>query len=147
MGSMASHMMTQHGWVAEERRICRIPYTGDKPRTYQMTFLAKVGPQSCPVEGCPGQAATRTTMRLHFLHRHVLDTVEILEEGNTPHPRCTQCDIMVPRRALNIRHPATAHCAREADCKRRRLAQEELREISERAFEAYGEPLENVTAF
>ena len=76
-----------------------------------------------------------------------MDTVEILEEGNILHPQFTRCDMLVTRRALNVSHPATAQCAREADCKRRRLAQEELREISERAFEAYGEPLENVTAF
>ena len=30
---------------------------------------------------------------------------------------------------------------------RRRLAEEEMRESTERAFEAYGAPLENVTAF
>ena len=29
----------------------------------------------------------------------------------------------------------------------RRLVEEELREITERAFEAYGDPLENVKAF
>ena len=27
-------------------------------------------------------------MRVHVLHRHVQDTVVILEEGNLPHPRC-----------------------------------------------------------
>ena len=31
--------------------------------------------------------------------------------------------------------------------KRRRLAEEEIRESSERAFQAYGAPLENVTSF
>ena len=54
---------------------------------------------------------------------------------------------MVPRRALNGRHPDTDHCARGAERKRRQLAEAELREISESAFEAYEEPLENVTAF
>ena len=95
-----------------------------------MACLAKGGPRICPVEGCPVQAATRTAMRLHFLHRNVLDTVLILEEGNIPNPRCTRCDMLVPRRALNVRHPATAQSAREADCKRRRIVEEELREIS-----------------
>ena len=54
---------------------------------------------------------------------------------------------MVPCRALNGRHPAAAQCARGAERKRRRLAEAETREISERAFDAYGEPLENVTTF
>ena len=86
-------------------------------------------------------------MRVHFLYWHVLDTMVILEEGNLPHPRCTQCDMLVPRRALNGRHPATSQCARVLEQKRRRLAEVELREISERAFDSYGGPLGNVTAF
>ena len=86
-------------------------------------------------------------MRVHFLHWHVLDTVVILEEGNLPHPRCPRCDILVPRRALNGRHPSTAQCARGAERKRRQLAEADPGESSERVFEAYGEPLENVMAF
>ena len=112
-----------------------------------MAFPAKGGLRICPVERCPGQAATRTEMRVHFLHRHVLDTVVILEEGNFPHPRCTRSDILFPRQELNGRKPATAQCTRGAERKRRRLAEAELREGLERAFEAYGEPLENVPAF
>ena len=71
----------------------------------------------------------------------------ILEEVNLPHPRCHQCDMLVLWRTLNVRHPATAQCARGAEQKRRRLEEEELRESTERAFEVYGAPLENVTAF
>ena len=55
--------------------------------------------------------------------------------------------MLVPRRALNGRHPATAQCTRGVERERRRLAEAETRESSERAFEAYGEPLENVTTF
>ena len=86
-------------------------------------------------------------MRVHFLYRHVLDTVVILEEVNLPHPRCNRCDMLVPWRALNDRHPATDQCFRGAEKKRRRLTEEELRESLERAFEAYKEPLENVITF
>ena len=88
-GSLASHLMTQHGKVAETRRSWRTPAAGDGPRTFRMAFPAKGGPRICPVERCPGQAATRTAMWVHFLHRHVLDTVVILEEGHLHHPRCT----------------------------------------------------------
>ena len=77
-GSIASHMMTQHGQVAEARRIWKTLATGERKRTYQMDFLAKGGPRICLVEGCLGRAATRTEMRVHFLHWHVLDTVVIL---------------------------------------------------------------------
>ena len=55
--------------------------------------------------------------------------------------------MLVPWRALNGRHLANAQCAREVERKRRRLAEEELRERSERAFQAFGEHLENVTTF
>ena len=106
-----------------------------------MAFPAKGGPQSFLVEGCLGRAATSTVMRVHFLHRYVLDTVVILEEGNLPHLQCAQCDMLVPRRALNGRHPATSQCVRGAEQKRQRLAEAETRESLERSFEAYGEPL------
>ena len=112
-----------------------------------MSFSAKGGPQKCPMEGCPGRVATRTAMRVHFVHRHVLDTVVILEEGNFPHPRCARCDMQVPRRALNGRHPGTAQCLKGTERKRRRLAEAETRENSERVFEAYGAPIESVTEF
>ena len=47
-------------------------------------------------------------MRVHFVHRHVQDTVVMLEEGNLPHPWCARCDMQVPRKALNGRHLGTA---------------------------------------
>ena len=86
-------------------------------------------------------------MQVHFLHRHVLDTVVILEEGNFSHPRCPQYDILVPYCILNKRHPVTAQYAREKERKRRRLAEADLRESTEREFQAYGAPLENLTVF
>ena len=55
--------------------------------------------------------------------------------------------MLFPRRVLNCRHLATDQSARGAERKRRRLAEADMREISERTFEAYGDPLDNVTAF
>ena len=86
-------------------------------------------------------------MRVHFVHRHVLDTMVVLEEGNFPHPRCARCNMQVPRRALNGRHPGTAQCTKGAERKTRRLAETETRENLERAFEAYGEPIDLVSEF
>ena len=71
----------------------------------------------------------------------------ILEEGKLPHPRCPRCNMMFSWCALNGRHLAIAQCSRGAERKRRRIAEEELREISERDFQAYGAPLKNVTVF
>ena len=68
-------------------------------------------------------------------------------EPPPPHPRILRCNILVSWRALNRRHLATAQCAKGAERKRRRLADEEPRESLERAFQAYGEPLDNTTSF
>ena len=46
----------------------------------------KGGRRQCPVEGFPVVSETRAAMRVHFVHRHVHDTVVILEEGNLPLP-------------------------------------------------------------
>ena len=50
-------------------------------------------------------------MRVHFVHRHVQDTVVLLEEGNLPLPRC---DLQVSKKALNGRHLETNQCKMEA---------------------------------
>ena len=102
---------------------------GDRERINIMAFPAKGGLRSYPMEGYPGRATTRTAMRVHFLHWHVLDTVIILEEGNPPHPRCAQCDRLFPRQALNGRQPDTAQCARGAERNWRRLTEAEMRDI------------------
>ena len=78
-----------------------------------------------PVAGCPGRVDTRTAMRVHFVHRHVLDTVVILEEGNFPHPRYARCDMLVPWQELNGRHLGTAQCNKGEEQKRRRMAEAE----------------------
>ena len=86
-------------------------------------------------------------MRVHFVHRHVLNTVVMLEEGNSPHPRCARCDTQVPRKALNGRHLGTAQCAKGLERNIRRMAETETRENPEQAFKAYGEPMEAVSEF
>ena len=86
-------------------------------------------------------------MRVHFWRRHVRDTVIILEEGNLPHPRGEECDMLVPWRSLNGRHKDTGMCKSGAIKKQRRETETEIRESTERAFEAYGGQLEDVDSF
>ena len=86
-------------------------------------------------------------MRVHFWRRHVRDTVIILEEGNLPHPRCENCDMLVPWRSLNGRHKDKAMCRSGAERKRRQDTAAEVRESAERDFEAYGDQLESVPRF
>ena len=83
--SLSSHMMTRHGKAAPRRHLWP-PQTTGGPRTYKMSF-PKGSRRQFPVEGCPGVSETRAAMRVHFVHRHVHDTVVILEEGNLPLPR------------------------------------------------------------
>ena len=90
-------MMNQHRRVAETQRRWSTPAAGAGPRTFRMTFPAKVGLRNCPLEVSMGKVARRTAMRVHFLHLNVLNTVVVLEEGNFPHPRCAQCDMLVSR--------------------------------------------------
>ena len=85
-GSMSSNLMTRHGKL-EGRRLQWTTQTEDRAQVYWMSFPEKGGPRICPVEGCLGKLATMTAMRVHFVHRHVLDTVVMLEEGNFPQPR------------------------------------------------------------
>ena len=120
---------------------------GNNPSTYRMVFTAREGARPCPVEGCSGLASTRTAMRVHFCHRHVRDTVVILEEGNLPHPLCPLCDMLVPWKALNGTHRRTAQCNRGLERKRRQLPAEEDRDVTTRVFSAYERPLEMVTFF
>ena len=75
------------------------------------------------------------------------DTVTILEESNLPHLLCTLCDILVTWVALNRCHLITTKFANGSERKRRRLAPEEMREIKERYFRAYGRPLTSVASF
>ena len=99
------------------------------------------------MEGCPGRAGTRTAMRVHFWRRHVRDIVIILEEGNLPHPSCSRCDMLVLWRSLNGRHKSTAMCRSGAERKRQRLAEIEIQESMEMAFEVYGTQLKTVPSF
>ena len=86
-------------------------------------------------------------MRVHFVHRHVHDTVVMLEEGNLPLPRCPRCDLQVTRKALNGRHLGTLQCKKGAERKWRRLAETETRENADWEFHAYGKPMEAVSEF
>ena len=110
-------------------------------------FLRAGGASKCPVEGCQRRVATRTAMMIHLLHLHFRDTVIILEEGNLPHPGCPRCYMLVPWRYLNGRHIITNQCSKGSERKIWRLVEEEMQEIVERAFQAYGRLLVTVTSF
>ena len=86
-------------------------------------------------------------MRVHFWRRHVQDIVIISEEVNLPHPRFSRCDMLVLWRSLNEKHKSTAMCRSGAERKRRQLADTEMRESTEMAFESYWKQLKTVPSF
>ena len=102
---------------------------------------------TAPSRGVRDGRRRRWKMRVHLFHRLVLDTVIILEERNLPHPRFPRCDMLVPWRALNGCHLATAQYAKGAERKRRWMAIEDMRESLERAFQSYGILIETVAFF
>ena len=55
--------------------------------------------------------------------------------------------MLVPFVALNSRHPNTTQCAKGSDQKWHRLEAKEMRESTERALQAYVQPLNLVTLF
>ena len=83
----------------------------------------------------------KTVIRIHFLYRHMKDTIIILYDGNLPHPQCPCCDMLVLWAALNSCHPNTAQCAKGGERKFCMLAAEDMRASTERAFREYGRPL------
>ena len=55
--------------------------------------------------------------------------------------------MLVPWWSLNVRHKITTMCRSGAERKRRQLAETEVRESTEMAFEVYGEQLQTVPRF
>ena len=124
-GSLVMHRQTQNG-VDKGRLRSEVNKTneGDKTRTYRLAFPAKAGPRPFPAEGCSGWASTQTEIKVQFWHRHIRDTVVILEEGNLLQPWCPLCDMLVPWKALNGTHRCTAQCNPCAEWKRQKLSAE-----------------------
>ena len=90
-GSLLTHPQTQNGLA--KLRLGSDGYKadmgGNKLRTKKMALTKRAGHRPCPVKRCSGGASKRTAMSMHFWHRHIKDTVVILEEGNFPHTWCS----------------------------------------------------------
>ena len=110
-----------------------------------MSFSAKEGPRRCPVEVCLGFLTTSTAMRVHFVHQHVQDTVVMLEEGNLPLPQFFRCDLQVTRKALNGCHMGTLQCKKGGGAEAAMVGRDRDAGNTERAFHAYGKPMEAVS--
>ena len=114
-------------WKSSRAAATVDPPDGQGGQDIQDVLPNEGGAEAVSSGGVPGALATRTAMRVQFVHRHVQDTVVMLEEGNLPHPWCPRCNLQVPSKALNGRHLGTAQCKKGAERKRRRLAETETR--------------------
>ena len=117
------------------------------PSNYWVSFLKGYRLLEFPVEECKGRATSLTNLRIHFLNRHLRDTVVIHDEGNRPHPRYPYCEMFVPWEDLNWSHPETTWCAKGDEKKRYYLAAEEAQAGEKTSFQAYGWPLPNTESF
>ena len=100
-----------------------------------------------PVRCYPGRATIRSTLRVHSLHRHLQDTVVILEEGSHPLPRCPKCDIFITWMALNFKHQSMDICTREEERRQKRRSYKEAWKITVVYFQVYRRPLVVVSEF
>ena len=71
-----------------------------------------------------GQALSRTSLRVHFMHFHLRYTIVVMEKGERPHPLCLRWEMFIPWEDLNGRHPATEMFSKKAKQKRRRWVEE-----------------------
>ena len=86
-------------------------------------------------------------MRVHFMHRHVKDTVIIMEEFNLYHPQCPRCDTLVPWKDLSSRNVTYSQCAKGVEQEISRMTAKEMRESAASVFQFYGRSIEIVTYF
>jgi Reverse transcriptase (RNA-dependent DNA polymerase) len=78
--SLPRHMINQHDvYELPTTRNSVTPYFQQQPETYQI-LMDDNNYVDCPVPTCPGTYAKRYSMRLHFQHRHWMDTLIINEE-------------------------------------------------------------------
>ena len=61
-----------------------------------------------PVEVCLGRATNRLKLRMNFMPRNMEYTISILNEGNSFHLKCDQCELLILWEALVVGHLGTA---------------------------------------
>ena len=108
------------------------------------SFPRAAGSVGCSVEGCKGQATTRTTPQIHFVHHHMQYKIVIMEEGNLPHNRCPAWDMIIPWADLNRCQSNTTLFMQGAERKMWRLEEEEARAGAATTFQAYDQKLDSL---
>ena len=116
-------------------------------QTYQVSLPKLLLRLRCLIEGCLGGASNRYNIQVHFAHRHVRDTIVILEEGKWPYTCFPKYDMIMPHKAQNVWHLVNKCFHQGEERKLHRLVEEEARAVTTTVITAYGTPLAPVTSF
>ena len=128
VGLLLTHFQIQHGVGWGDRGGSPPTPTLREAQTYRVSFPKHLSRLQCPVAGCLGGALSRTNLRIHFAHRHMQYNIVILEEGNRPYPWFPQCNIFMPKKAVNSWHLVIAFWRRGMERNWSCLAEKEERE-------------------
>ena len=71
--SLMAHFHAHHG--KERPPQWEKLYATPKPILYRVSFPRSDGFTGCPVGGCEGLATTYNNLWIHFMHRHMWDTI------------------------------------------------------------------------
>ena len=114
-GSLALHHQVQHetDWRPQWENNPLPPH----PSIYRASFTKAARLVGFLVEDCGGWVTTRTNLRINLVHRHMRETIVIMEGGNCYHYRCSSYNMFVPWEEINHHHPTTALCAWDAEWK------------------------------
>ena len=73
------------------------------PSIYVVSFPRVFQEVKCPVPGCPEVAHCARRLRKHFMYRHLISKVAVVQEWKEPLPRCDLCGMHIPAGRI-IRH-------------------------------------------
>ena len=144
---LSTHRLHQHGIALSQSRLEGIYDPDPEPDLHIVSMPTRKFDIDCPVPGCPGHATDRFSLRRHFMHRHILDTLIIIEEGILP--RCDQCGMFITTDSPSelTRHQNTKIC--RSGAKQYAAHHQEILQCSARhvRFIVDGRELENVPSF
>jgi len=117
-----------------------------EPKVYH-TDMPKVSNTRtpCPVNGCTGSANRWHLMRKHFRALHIKDTVVILGEGNSPLPRCGECELF--QKNVGKTHTESDECKQHAQVRKNRILSKIQRAAKRITFYVDGVPIKTVREF
>ena len=96
-----------------------------EPRLYRVSFSKAAWFIGSPVESWTGRRNNLTYLHIHFVHRHVQDTILILEEYNLPQHHFLVWNMIVPWEPLKRLQYTTSLWVRGEERKTQRLVDEE----------------------